>query len=172
MSLRLTSKERDAARAYRAMMRKARLRNRVGSKPSFHGRMVDPSHKQAISKLFCIATAIRTGFEVRGVHVSHLRYSNARAGAFNPGLQRKPDDRWALPLSPHEHRVQHSMGERAYWEALGIDPHELAAALWDVSPDAYAMGKVLRQAVEDLSTPHRLFRRGQDGGIEKAETVE
>ncbi len=79
--------------------------------------------------MFCIATFIRSGIEVYGVHVAHLRFSSSQAGVKNPGLQRKPHDRWVLPLSPHEHRLQHGMGEKYYWNELGVDPHALAAGL-------------------------------------------
>jgi hypothetical protein len=94
-----------------------------------------------------VATAIRFGLEKGGVHVAHIRFSKASANARNPGLQRKPDDRWTLPLCPYEHRLQHSTSEPAYWADLGVDPHELASALWEISPDVLAMTERLRAEV-------------------------
>jgi hypothetical protein len=146
MSLTLTRSERGRARAYRAMIKRARRRAprpKLRSAP-LRGRHIDKGHKAAVAQLFCIATFIRHGMEVYGVHVAHLRFSSHRDSATNPGLQRKPDDRWVLPLSPNEHRLQHSMGERAYWEALGVDPHNTAKALSEASPNFEDMRGVLR----------------------------
>ena len=145
--LRLLPHERRQAFAYRGMIRKARKRSKAGSAPTprpQRGREIDRAHKHAVAQLFCIATYLRHGVEMRGVHVAHLRYSNASAGARNPGLQRKPDDCWTLPLSPAEHRLQHAMGEAAYWRELGCDPHSLARALYAVSSDVAAMEATLR----------------------------
>ena len=147
--LRLLPHERRQAFAYRGMIRKARKRSKAGSAPTprpQRGREIDRAHKHAVAQLFCIATYLRHGVEMRGVHVAHLRYSNASAGARNPGLQRKPDDRWTLPLSPPEHRMQHAMSEVAYWRELGCDPHSLATELYLVSPMVEEMERVLRSA--------------------------
>jgi len=146
MSLQLTKRERKQASAYRAMMRRVRKRSPKSApvaKSSARGRQLSRAHKAAIASLFCVATAIRFGIERRGVHVAHIRFSNASAGARNPGLQRKPDDRWTLPLCPEEHRLQHAMNEAEFWRELNIDPHALAAALWAVSPDQKEMEHVL-----------------------------
>ena len=148
--LRFTPRERRQAFAYRDMVRRARRRSRASregpaSPPRpLRGRQIDKPHKAAVARLFCLATHIRTGAEITGVHVAHLRFSNTAAGARNPGLQRKPDDRWTLPLSPNEHRRQHAMGESIYWAELGVDPHRAAAELWAASPAVEAMRQVLR----------------------------
>jgi hypothetical protein len=159
MTIQFTKRERRQVRAYRKLVRRARgrMQTRPGIKPVHQGRgrRLSAEHKHAIAQLFCVATAVRFGVEIYGVHVAHLRYSAARYKAVNPGLQRKPDDRWCLPLCPHEHRVQHSMSEAGYWEELGIDPHNLAGLLWAVSPDQRAMLSVLRHAVnETIDTPN------------------
>jgi hypothetical protein len=142
----LTTSERRIAQNYRAMIKQARRRapkTAVTMSASPRGRQLDPEHKAAISRLPCVATLRRHGVLSFGVHVAHLRFSNAAAGARNPGLQRKPDDRWTLPLSPCEHRLQHQMGEADYWSNLGLDPHQLAQALYEHSPDLDAMLEVL-----------------------------
>lgn len=63
---------------------------------------------------------------------AHIRYG--RPGAGNAGLQRKPDDRDAVPLCRGHHRdgpdAQHRGSERAWWIARGIDPHALADRLY------------------------------------------
>ena len=147
MSLLLTRAERRQALAYRAMVKRARRRAprpKLRGAP-LRGREIDRAHKVAVAQMFCVATFIRSGIEVYGVHVAHLRFSNSQAGVKNPGLQRKPNDRWVLPLSPHEHRLQHSMGEKDYWDELGVGPHVLAAGLYAASPCVEDMLGALRR---------------------------
>ncbi|WP_457659686.1 DUF968 domain-containing protein [Sinorhizobium medicae] len=75
---------------------------------------------------------------VYGVQAAHVSYPSFWHGAFGRGKGTKAPDRFALPLSPTEHAVQHSgkLGsERDYWASKGIDPHELANALWGVFCD-------------------------------------
>jgi hypothetical protein len=147
MGLQLTVKERRLAKAYRSMRRRARQRSpqtpqRAGK--SLASGVSTAAHKAAIAQLFCLATALRYGLEKGGVQVAHLRFSSASHGKVNPGLQRKPHDRWTLPLCAAEHRRQHAGSEVAYWEGLGVDPHQIAKALWDVSPNEAQMRAVLR----------------------------
>lgn len=158
--IRLTRSERQRARAYRRMIKHARARTKAppprpppDAPVRWRGRLVDRAHKQAVAQLFCLATYVRTGREVGGVHVAHVRASSASAGAPNPGLQRKPDDCWTVPLSPLEHRRQHAVGERAYWSELGLDPHQVARALFEVSPDLDAMRQALRAACSGALAP-------------------
>lgn len=66
-----------------------------------------------------------------GVEAAHLSYASTRLGHYGRGKGTKAPDRWALPLSPEEHRKQHSMNEEAYWQsALLNSPHILALVLW------------------------------------------
>jgi hypothetical protein len=51
----------------------------------------------------------------------------------NPGMQQKPDDKWALPLCGRHHRDQHAMNEKVFWLTVGIDPIKLCEALFSVS---------------------------------------
>ena len=150
MALRLTCKERHQAKSYRAMMRRARQRSpQTGSRtePQPMRRACTQAHKAAIAQLFCLATAIRYGLEKGGVQVAHLRFSSAAHGKVNPGLQRKPHDKWTLPLCPEEHRQQHAGSEQAYWAELGVDPHQIAQDLWNASPNLQEMQRVLRKAM-------------------------
>ncbi len=173
MSLTLNRTERRQALAYRKMVRRARRRT---STPririnTFRGREINREHKAAIAQLFCVATAIRHGIECYGVHVAHIRFSQHYAGARNPGLQRKPDDRWVLPLCAHEHRLQHSMGERDYWAELGVDPHALAAALFDASPDIAEM-QLLLQVTLSSATERATPRSPPNGGAAQTISIE
>ena len=152
---RLTLQERALASAYRQMLKAARRRSAapkavVLSRP-FRRRRLDKDHKAAVSALCCLATYRRHGLLRFGVHVAHLRFSSAHHGAVNPGLQRKPDDCWTLPLCPEEHRLQHSMGEAAYWAELKLDPHAIATALHQASPDPVAMTDVIKTLAAPLA---------------------
>lgn len=56
------------------------------------------------------------------VEACHVRYGDAARGKVNPGLQRKPDDKWATSCCAHHHREQHAAGnERAWWESYGLN---------------------------------------------------
>ncbi|MFK0273695.1 DUF968 domain-containing protein [Ensifer sp. NPDC090286] len=75
---------------------------------------------------------------VYGVQAAHVSYPSLWHGAYGRGKGTKVPDRFALPLSPAEHDLQHSCklgSERDYWASKGIDPHELANALWGVYCD-------------------------------------
>lgn len=82
------------------------------------------------------------------VEAAHLSTANPKYGHMGRGKGQKSADRWALPLSPEEHRMQHRMNERAYWDILSIDPWLTALVLHGlyldgVSPeDAY---RIIRQ---------------------------
>ena len=56
----------------------------------------------------------------------HLRYLHPRA------LGRKASDEFAVPLCRVHHRAVHrARDERAWWQAAGIDPIQIARKLWD-----------------------------------------
>lgn len=91
-----------------------------------------PDYLKFIRNLPCAASG------VYGVQAAHVSYSSHWHGAYGRGMGSKVSDRFALPLSPFEHELQHSgkLGsERDYWASKGIDPHELANALWGVFCD-------------------------------------
>lgn len=111
------------------------------------GRVIDKAHKGMIAQLFCLATAIRHGCEVYGVHVAHVRHSYPEPGWQNPGLQVKPDDWRTLPLRPDEHWKQHGMNEAAFYRDLSIYPPALCAELREVSPDVEKAKEILRRHV-------------------------
>ncbi len=63
---------------------------------------------------------------------AHIRYSDASAGKVNPGIGRKPDDRYAVPLCSWCHRKsptsQHNIGDEAlFWRSNMINPLKFAA---------------------------------------------
>ncbi|OCP01323.1 MULTISPECIES: DUF968 domain-containing protein [unclassified Ensifer] len=91
-----------------------------------------PAHLAFLHHLPCAVSG------VYGVQAAHDSYPNAWHGASGRGKGAKVPDRFALPLSPAEHDLQHSCklgSERDYWASKGIDPHDLANALWGVYCD-------------------------------------
>lgn len=61
---------------------------------------------------------------------AHLRFTNLSAGRTNPGLAKKPHDRFAVPLCRVCHTDQHANNEARWWAGHGIDPDALASALY------------------------------------------
>lgn len=71
-----------------------------------------------------------------------------RAGT-DGGLGVKPSDRFTVPLCHDHHRVQHNIGEMAFWSQRGVDPTALAEHLWTKSGDMDAGTRaVLRTAMQ------------------------
>lgn len=101
-----------------------------------------------LRKLPCCVTGSRP------VEAAHISFADPYWGHYGRARGTKAPDRWALPLSPEEHRKQHSGSEHSYWENLGYSPHSLALALWglytEMSEDAeefaiaLIMGRVMR----------------------------
>lgn len=90
-----------------------------------------------------------------GVDAAHVSYADRRYGHYGRAKATKAGDRWALPLAKTEHAKQHSMSERAYWEAVGINPHELALTLFGIWTD-YPEPEAERLCIERLrdGRPH------------------
>jgi len=95
-----------------------------------HHRKRDRNHLAFVAQLPCLITG------TTGVHVAHVRYGDPKYGKRSTGMSEKPDDRWTVPLAPDVHLYdQHKAGERAWWVKQGLDPLEIAIALYDVSGD-------------------------------------
>jgi hypothetical protein len=74
------------------------------------------------------------------VEAHHLRIKAER------GVGLRASDKWALPLTPEEHRSVHKVGSRReadWFRVRGIDCYHLAAALWSNRHDLQAMYRVL-----------------------------
>lgn len=101
-------------------------------------RATDDAHLKFIRALPCVVTG------AYGVEAAHIRFSDTAYGKRECGKAEKPDDRWTVPLSPEEHRKQHSMNEIAYWKSVGIDPLQVASALHHASGDTDMALAVIR----------------------------
>ena len=89
-------------------------------------RVENKSYLDWIRELPCIVTG------VFGVDAAHISFPDPKYGKLGRGKSAKESDRWAIPLSPEEHRRQHGMNEQAYWRDVGIDPCVVAMALYGV----------------------------------------
>ena len=120
---------------------------KAGRKPQKKHRDLDYDHLAFIRSLPCAASLSRIGV------IAH----HVRIGLFRGA--RKPSDSVTVPLRADLHtggpNALHEFGEAKFWNALGIDAHDLAARLWEHSGDyqrcvaeveaARAAGKVRRR---------------------------
>ncbi len=88
---------------------------------------------------------------VYGVEAAHLSYAAPRYGHYGRANGKKAPDRWALPLSSAQHRRQHGMNEREFWETVGINPHELALTLWGIYCDFDEYDATVRASARIMS---------------------
>lgn len=93
-------------------------------------RVRDRNHLAFIAQLPCLITG------VYGVHVAHIRYGDPEYDKRSTGMGEKPSDCWVVPLAPDVHLYdQHRAGERDWWVGKGLDPLEVAKALYGASGD-------------------------------------
>lgn len=81
-----------------------------------------------------------------GCEAAHIRYGNPSYRKKRTGKGQKPDDAWTVPLTPQEHRDQHSMNERDFWLRHGIDPIDIARHLYEISGNTNRAKKIISQA--------------------------
>jgi len=100
----------------------------------------DRSYLGFIARLPCVACAVagRANFQVE---VMHCKLPIAVHGWRGAGHSEKSDDRKTTPGCAYHHRegpaAQHRIGERQYWDALGICP----ACLCEALESAYEAGE-------------------------------
>lgn len=100
----------------------------------------DPGFLAFLRRLPCVAGLVEGGGCSGAVQAAHTRFSDAKHGRRNSGMQAKPSDRHATSLCAGHHlHDQHAGSEVAFWARLGIDPGDLSAAL------------------------HRAYQAGEDG---------
>ena len=108
--------------------RKAKLRAERKARGTVdRGRERDTGFLAYLRRQPCEAAAM--GDCTGAIEAAHVRYSDAAAGSLNPGMGRKNHDRHANPLC-HGHHIhdQHKRAERLFWERLGKNAYETAAA--------------------------------------------
>jgi hypothetical protein len=109
---------------------------KVQKRPRQH----DEAHLKFIRTLPCVVTGLRD------VDAAHIRYGDISYHKPTTGMGEKPHDKWTVPLSPEEHRRQHSMNERDYWTLVGINPLDLAIKLWMYTGDEEACESIILEA--------------------------
>lgn len=115
-------------KAEESRARKAKLRAERKARGTVdRGRERDTGFLAYLRRQPCEAAAL--GGCMGPIEAAHIRYSDAAAGAINPGMGRKNHDRHANPLC-HGHHIhdQHKRAERLFWERVGKDAYATAAA--------------------------------------------
>lgn len=111
----------------KARERKASKKARIPSAKPDRGRERDNGFLAYLRRQPCEARHM--GGCEGPIEAAHVRYSDAASGSVNPGMGRKNHDRHANPLCKHHHQHdQHLRAERFFWERLGKDAYETAAA--------------------------------------------
>lgn len=103
-------------------------------------RIEDPAHLAFIRKLPSVVSG------VYGCEACHIRAGSPLHRKKRTGMGQKPDDCWTLPLSPDEHRKQHSENEMEFWRAHGIDPFDLALKLHEATGNFEAALSIISKA--------------------------
>lgn len=126
----LLEPERERQKIARAKARRERAKAVDRSdKRQRQPRKKEPAYLAWVRRLPCIAGIVEGGCS-GPIEAAHVRYSDAKAGRVNSGMQQKPDDLWTAPLcNAHHQHDQHLRAERAFWGRLGIDPGALCPAL-------------------------------------------
>ena len=100
-------------------------------------RVEDAGYLALVRKLPCMSC----GQDPAGV-AAHVRMSSSMFGKPNPGMQTKPDDKWALPLCNDCHDLQHREGELSFWYRVGRNPVLVCMRLHNSAPDLEKMRAV------------------------------
>jgi hypothetical protein len=100
----------------------------------------DPAYLAMVRQCPCLHCGMEPS------EAAHIRYASAAHGKAS-GLNKKPADKWALPLCAQDHRLardaQHNRGEQEFWHALGIHPLICAEQLYAQRGDLVAMRAVV-----------------------------
>lgn len=103
-------------------------------------RVHDKDHLAWIRTLPCLITGTRP------VDPAHIRYGDERYGKRATGAGEKAHDKYVVPLCRAKHDEQHAMNEVDFWIDHGIDPVQVALALWANSGDDEIADVIIRAA--------------------------
>lgn len=111
-------------------------------------RIQDKRHLQFIRTLPCISCMVK-GEVTSWSEAAHLRSGSLDHDKRQTGMAEKPSDEWVLPLCTNCHRIgpdsQHAGAELVFWEKIGINPFDLAIALYGASGDRIKGNSILGQ---------------------------
>lgn len=92
------------------------------------------NHLAFIRRLQCAACGTHANIEA-----AHVRVASPVHGKRETGISEKPSDKWSVPLCANHHTrlpdSQHEIGEEKFWSALGMNPCDLALALFACTGD-------------------------------------
>lgn len=100
-----------------------------------------------------------------GVQAAHVSFASPWHGHYGRAKGTKAPDRFALPVCPVEHELQHSGkfgSESDYWKIKGIDPHGLANTLfciWNDYPEHEAVVRCEARINSGLAMAGKLKER-------------
>jgi len=115
--------EREQAKIARAKARQKREKAIDRTRPEQR----QPRERDAGYLAFLRRQPCRIGIVAPGscrgpIQACHVRYSDARRGKINAGLQTKPPDKYATSCCAHHHAEQHARGnEAAWWAGYGLN---------------------------------------------------
>ena len=101
----------------------------VASAKQRRPRQEDKDHLSFLRGLHCCLCG------APGPDAAHIRAASPVHGKQESGLQRKPGDKWVVPLCRAHHDEQHQGNELLFWAKHGIDPFTLALALYGATGD-------------------------------------
>ena len=101
----------------------------VASAKQRRPRQEDKDHLNFLRGLHCCLCG------APGPDAAHIRAASPIHGKQESGLQRKPGDKWVVPLCRAHHDEQHQGNELLFWAKHGIDPFTLALALYGATGD-------------------------------------
>ena len=99
---------------------------------------IDQVHRKQIATLRC---CIPSCSQHAPSHAHHLRIPAER------GMGQRATDKWCVPLCAADHEACHKVGTRKegkWFEDQGIDPYELARALWGARGNPAAMARIVQ----------------------------
>ncbi len=107
----------------------------------------DPEYLAAVRQCPCLSCGMDPAYEA-----AHVRFASGAHGKAS-GMGKKPEDRWALPLCPDDHRLfrtsQHYQGEVQFWAKLNINPLIVCDRLYAQRGDLVAMRAVVIRAISE-----------------------
>lgn len=98
-------------------------------------------HLKFIRSLPCVVCLSR-----KNTQAAHIRSASLAYGKRGTGVGEKPADKFSTPLCPDHHAEQHKGNELAFWQSYGIDPFQVATALFAYSGEDEPAETIIRMA--------------------------
>jgi hypothetical protein len=156
-----STRERQAQRLTTLSPPGALLKRAIAVEPaarSFRQGDSDAAYLIQVRLLPCL----KCGMEPCG-EAAHVRAQSGAHGK-RSAMQKRPEDRWALPLCGSCHRedrdAQHKVGELAFWHWLGINPLLVCTRLYAAKDDPVRMRAVVFVAIAERESASQ-FRVGR-----------